>query len=116
NSQHGKLTTRTFLPSSASFLPASMEIQTSDPLATIRISWSVSAFSQIVYAPFLRLDAGASSVRSKIGRFWRVSNKAVGPVLFSSAATQAYLVSVASEGRITVTFGVIRRLIRVSIG
>ena len=56
------------------------------------------------------------TMRSRVGRAWRVRISAIGPSRRLTASFQAATVSLASAGRITVRLGIARSAARCSIG
>ena len=69
-----------------------------------------------MYAPRSAPSAGATSERSSVGTFWRVSASATGPPSRSSAIRHAIEVSFASPGRTYQRFGIARSAMWCSTG
>ena len=99
SSQLGIETTRAWTPFSASRSRAPSAVPTSAPVATSTTSGESASAS--TYAPRRRPDAGASTLRSRIGTSWRESTRQIGPCSSSRIAAHASAASVASDGRIT---------------
>ena len=110
SSMQGMDTTRTFLPFSVSRSFAPMHISTSEPVP-MSIASGVPSQSESTYAP----RSAFSPVPGYCGRFCLVSMMAVGQEP-ERAETYAAAVSLPSQGRKTLIFGMERRDISCSIG
>src|SRR6266850_152302 len=84
------------LPISSAILRAASRASTTSVPVAIRIRSGDDDDSHRVYAPRSTSDAGARSVRSSVGTFWRENDSATGPSVRSSATRQAAAVSFAS--------------------